>query len=344
MTTSIAARQAPRMIRSRSLLLLGLGLGAGLLISAILSSVALGAADIRAATVWEALFRFNGSTEHVIIRTLRVPRALAATLVGAALAVAGALMQGVTRNPLADPGILGIEAGAALGVVCAVFFFRVTSLTSYALWAFAGAALTAVTVYALGSAGRGGVTPMKLTLAGAAITAALSSLMTGVLLLNQRTLDEVRFWLAGSVAGRDLDLLMQAMPYLACGLLLALMLGRQVTTLSCGEDIARGLGQHMGLVKAQVALAIVLLAGSSVAIAGPIGFVGLVIPHVVRFIVGGDYRWILPYAALTGAIFLIGADLVARFVVRPAELPVGVMTALIGGPFFVTLIRWRLAR
>jgi iron complex transport system permease protein len=295
--------------------------------------------------VWQAIAAFNPeSTEHLIIRTLRMPRAAVAALVGAALAVAGALMQGLTRNPLADPGILGIETGAALGVVAAVFFLGIGSLYLYALFAFAGAALTAVAVYTLGSLGRGGPTPLKITIAGAALTALLASFTTGILIFNQRTLEEVRFWLAGSVAGRDLNLLIQASPYLLAGLLLALALGRQITTISLGDDIATGLGQRTGWVKGLTAVATVLLAGGAVAVAGPIGFVGLVIPHAVRFLVGQDYRWILPYAALAGAIFLVLSDVAARLVLRPTEMPVGIMTALIGGPFFVYLVRWRVKR
>jgi iron complex transport system permease protein len=346
MTLSGAISQRPvRAFRSRPVLLLGLLLCCGLLLLALLASVAFGAADIDARSVWQALFAFNPeSTSHLIIRTLRVPRAATAALVGAALGVAGALMQGLTRNPLADPGILGIETGAALGVVSAVFFLNITSLTLYALFAFAGAGITAVAVYALGSLGRSDPTPLKITIAGAALTALLSSFTTGILMFNQRTLAEVRFWLAGSVAGRDLGLLAQAAPYLLLGLVLALALGRQITTFSLGDDVARGLGLRTSWVKALTAIATVLLAGSAVAVAGPVGFVGLIIPHGVRFLVGVDYRWILPYAALAGALFLVSADMAARLVLRPLELPLGVMTALIGGPFFVYLVRWRVKR
>jgi iron complex transport system permease protein len=345
LTTQSAHSRAIRIARSRPVLLLGLLVFAGLLGLALMSSIAFGAADIAPIDVWQALVAFNpASTEHLIIQTLRVPRAAVAALVGASLAVAGALMQGLTRNPLADPGILGIETGAALGVVAAVFFLNISSLSLYALFAFAGAALTAVAVYTLGSLGRGGPTPLKITIAGAALTALLSSLTTGMLIFNQRTLEEVRFWLAGSVAGRDLNLLLQAAPYLLAGLLLALALGRQITTISLGDDIAKGLGQRTGWVKGLSAVATVLLAGGAVAVAGPIGFIGLVIPHAVRFLVGQDYRWILPYSVLAGAIFLVLSDVAARLVLRPTELPVGVMTALIGGPLFVYLVRWRVKR
>jgi iron complex transport system permease protein len=347
MTTTVGnvGRARVTFVRSAPVLVLGLVACGGLLVAALLSSIAFGAADISPTDVWAAVVAFDpDSTEHLIIRTLRVPRAAVAALVGAALAVAGALMQGLTRNPLADPGILGIQTGAALGVVGAVFFLGISSLSVYALFAFGGAALTAGAVYGLGSLGRGGPTPLKVTVAGAAVTALLSSLTTAMLILNQQTLEEVRFWLAGSVAGRDLTLLLQVAPYIAVGLVLALALGRQVTTLSLGDDIAKGLGVRTEWIKGLASVATVLLAGGAVAVAGPVGFVGLVIPHAVRFLVGVDYRWILPYSALAGAIFLIIADIAARLVIRPVELPVGVMTALIGGPFFIYLVRWRVKR
>ncbi|MEZ4831233.1 MAG: iron ABC transporter permease [Caldilineaceae bacterium] len=334
-----------RSAARRPALWTGILLGVGLLLGAMLLSIAFGAADIAPADVWTAVFAFDPSrTDHLIIRTLRAPRAAVAALVGASLAVAGAIMQGLTRNPLGDPGILGINTGASLGVVAAVFFLNVASLSFYALFAFIGAAITAVAVYAIGSLGRGGPTPLNLTVAGAAFTALLSSLTTAVLILNQRTLEEVRFWLAGSVAGRDLNLLLQVSPYLLGGLFLAIVLGRQITTISLGEDVARGLGQNTAWVRGFSALAVVLLAGGSVAVAGPIGFIGLVIPHVVRFLVGQDYRWILPYSAIFGGVFLLLADVLARLVLRPTELPVGVMTALIGGPFFIYLVRARVRR
>lgn len=333
-----------RFLRSRYALLLGLLIGSGALFLCLLVSVRFGAAQIGTVEVIEAFTDYDGSEEDLIIRTLRVPRALIAALVGGALGVAGAIMQGLTRNPLAEPGILGVNAGAALAVVGAVFFLGVSSLTTYALFAFVGAGLAAAVVYALGSMGRGGMTPMKVTVAGAAMAALLSSLTTAMLILNQRTLDEIRFWLAGSVAGRDLDLLLQVLPYIAVGLLLAFSLGRQITTLNLGDDVATGLGQRTAWIKALAAVAVVLLAGSAVAVAGPIGFVGLIVPHLVRFFIGVDYRWILPYSALFGAILLVGADVAARLVLRPQELPLGVMTAFLGAPFFIYLARWRVKR
>jgi iron complex transport system permease protein len=345
LTTSRPAHQRLRLIQTRAALVLGIFILLGVLAFAAMLSIAFGAADIRFNTVIEAVFDYDETnTNHLIINTLRVPRAAVAVLVGAALAVAGAIMQGLTRNPLADTGLLGINTGAALGVVAAVFFLNISSLSTFALFAFGGATLTALAVYGLGSLGSGGATPLKLVVAGAALTSLLSSLTTGILIFNQRTLEEVRFWLAGSVAGRDLNLLLQASPYFIAGLVLAFALSRQITTLSLGEDVAKGLGQNTLWVKALGALAVILLAGASVAVAGPIGFIGLVIPHVVRFVVGVDYRWILPYSALLGAVFLLFADVLARLVIRPAEMPVGIMTALIGGPVFIYLVRWRVKK
>jgi iron complex transport system permease protein len=311
----------------------------------MLASIAFGAADIQPATVWAAITSFDATdTNHLIIQTLRMPRALTAALVGAALATSGAIMQGLTRNPLADPGLLGIEAGAALAVVAAVMLLRISSMSTYALFAFTGAGATALVVYTLGSLGRGGPTPFKLTIAGAAVTALLSSFTTAILLFNERTLEEVRFWLVGSVAGRDMTLVAQAAPYLVVGLLVALGLGRQITTLALGDDVAAGLGQNVAVIKTLSALATVILAGVSVALAGPVGFVGLVIPHVVRFFVGVDYRWILPYSMLLGGSFLVGSDVIGRVIARPSELAVGVMTALIGGPVFIALVLWKVKR
>ena len=337
-----------RFLRSKYALLLGLLVCGGVLLLCLLASVRFGVAEIGNGDVIAAFTDYDGSEEDLIIRTLRVPRALIAALVGASLAVAGAIIQGLTRNPLADPGILGIEAGAALAVVIAIFLFGASSLSTYALFAFLGATLSAMAVYSLASLGRGGMTPMKLTIAGAALGGVaffggglLSSLTTAILVLSQRTLDEVRFWLAGSVAGRDLTLLLEVLPYISVGMLLAFALSRQVTTLTLGEDVAASLGQRTALVKLAAAVAVILLAGSAVAIAGPIWFVGLVVPHVARFFVGVDYRWILPYSALLGAILLVSADVAARLVIQPQELPVGVMTALVGAPFFIYLARWR---
>jgi iron complex transport system permease protein len=325
-------------------LVAGLLLGSIALALCFVASIACGAAEIPLGSIYKAFTAFDGSEEHLIITTVRLPRTLIAMMVGACLAVAGAILQGLTRNPLADLSILGINTGAGLAVVIAVFAFSGLSLSVYAWVAFAGAGASTIAVYLMGSVGRGGMTPLKLTLAGAAIAALLSSLTTVILLLNQRTLDEIRFWLAGSVAGRDLNLFGAVLPYMIVGLALALALGKSLSTLSLGEDVAKGLGQRTAWVKVAAGISVILLAGSSVAIAGPIGFIGLVIPHISRFIVGVDYRWSLPYSAVLGAILLLLADIGARLAVKPQELPVGVMTALVGAPFFIYLARSKVTR
>lgn len=336
--------RSPSLSQSKSPVYLSLGLllGSIILLGCLLFSILLGAADINPGTVWQALFQFDGSTDHLIIRTVRLPRAILAVVVGAALAVAGAITQGLTRNPLAAPDILGINVGAALAMVLAVFLGG--SSGSSVGFAFGGAAIAAITVYWLGSMGRSGLTPLKLVIAGAALSYLLGSLTTGILILSQRTLDDIRFWLAGSLAGQDLSGLLPVLPYIAVGLAGSLALGRHLTLLSLGEDVAQGLGLQTAWVKVAAAIVVVLLAGSAVALAGPIGFVGLVIPHIVRFGVGVDYRWILPYAMLAGGILLSVADMAARLVIRPQELPVGIMTALVGAPFFIYLARFRIKR
>lgn len=319
--------------------LLGLVLGLCILLICLIYSVTLGAADIPLDKILASFIAFDGSYEHLVIQTVRLPRVLIAILVGSALAVSGALMQGLTRNPLADPGILGIESGAALAVVATIFIFGSSSLSVLTIVAFLGAGVTATLVYFLGSLGRGGATPLNLTVAGAALTALISSLTTAVLIVSQRTLEEIRFWLAGSLAGRDSNMLLQALPFVMVGLVVAFALGRQITTMSLGEDVAKGLGQKTAWIKIITAVSVVLLAGSSVALAGPIGFIGLVVPHMVKFYIKADYRWILPYSAVLGAILLLVADIAARLLLKPQELPVGVMTALIGAPFFVYLAK-----
>lgn len=315
-----------------------------LLLLGIFANIAYGAADIPTSQILTAFTNFDDSTEHIIIRSIRLPRTLIASMVGASLAIAGALMQGLTQNPLAAPGILGINAGAALAVVVMVFGLGISSPALITLVAFLGALLAAIAVYSLGSLGQGGTTPVKLTIAGAALTALLSSITTGVLILSERTLEEVRFWLAGSLAGLNFNLFLTVLPWMIVGLLTAFALSRQMNVLSLGESVATGLGQQTGWIKLATASSVVILAGSAVALAGPIGFVGLVIPHLARGVIGVDYRWVLPCAALFGANLLVWADLAARWLIRPQELPVGVMTAMLGAPFLLYLVRWRVKR
>ncbi len=334
-----------RILGSRVMLLPGMLLCLGLLVLCLLWSITLGAADITPQVVYEALLNFDETSfQHLIIQTVRLPRVLAGVVVGAALAAAGAIMQGLTRNPLADSGLLGINSGASFAVVLAVFLLGDPPLSVYALFGFIGAGVAAGLVYFIASMGRGGVTPLRLTLAGVILTAFISSFTTAILIGDQETLDKIRFWTAGSLAGREMPLLVQTTPYILVGLVIALLISRQITTISLGDDVARGLGQNTLWVKAVAALVVVLLAGGAVALAGPVGFVGLVVPHVARFIAGADYRWVIPYAAILGALLVTVADVGARVIIRPQELPVGVMMALVGAPFFVWLARSKVKR
>ncbi|BBC27146.1 FecCD family ABC transporter permease [Pseudanabaena sp. ABRG5-3] len=327
----------PRYLRASPIA--GLLLGAIALSLCLIYSITLGAKDISLAVILKSFTDFDRSFDHLIIQTVRLPRSLMAIAVGAALSVSGALMQGLTRNPLAETGILGISSGGALAVVGTLFVFGNSSLTVYAIAAFVGAAIAAVVVYCLASLGVGGATPLNLTIAGAAITAFISAITTTILIVSQQTLEEMRFWLAGSLSGRDFELFLQVLPFMGVGLILALILASQITTMSLGEDIAASLGQQTLGIKLLTVTSVVLLAGSSVAIAGPIGFVGLVVPHGVRFFIKTDYRWILPYSAIFGAILLLLSDIAARVLLKPQELPVGVMTALVGAPMFIYLAK-----
>ncbi len=319
--------------------IVGLFIGTGLFLLFICLSIVYGYTDTTWKMAIDAYTNFDGSNEHLIIQTVRMPRALIAAAVGASLGIAGALMQALTKNPLADPKIFGINAGASFFIVFAVSFFSITSLDAFIWIAFAGAAVAAVIVYFIGSLGREGLTPMKFTLAGAAIWALFSSLTQGMLVLNEKALEEVLFWLAGSVQGRSLEYLQSVLPYLIIAWVGSLIIARHINLLSMGEDVAKGLGQRTGLIKVVTALFIILLAGGSVAIAGPIGFIGIMVPHLARFLVGIDYRWVIPYCALIGGILLIVADISARYIIMPQEIPVGVMTAIIGTPFFIYIAR-----
>jgi iron complex transport system permease protein len=322
-------------------LLAGLIMGLVAVLLFIGISISFGIVDISMLTVVEAFLEFDGSREHLIISTTRLPRALIAAAVGACLAVAGAMTQALTRNPLAAPDLLGINHGAALLVVLSLFLVGGHNLTLYAWAAFLGAGAVSILVFLLGSAGRGGMTPLKLTLAGVSVTTLLSASTQSILIFHERSLDEMRFWLAGSVVGRDLALLVQVLPFMTAGLLLAFFLSREVDTLQLGDDVAKSLGQPTKMVRTLAFISVVLLSGSSVAVAGPIGFVGLAVPHLVRSIVGKDHRWIFSYSAVAGAALLLLADVAARFILDNQELPVGVMTAIIGAPFFIYLARRR---
>lgn len=329
-------------LHNRRLRLAGLVVGAVLLLASVLLSVLLGLHRYGIPELWQAYRHFDGSNDHLILTTTRVPRALVALATGACLAVAGAIMQVVTKNPLASPSVLGINSGASLFVVVGLIAFGSSLTLGGMIWiAFAGAIAAAAFVYAIGARERGGFEPVRLTLAGAAIAAFASSVTSGLMLLHKQSLESALFWMIGSVADRKLEHLADVVPYMLAGLALAMLLSGSLNVMALGDDNAKSLGQRLLLSRAAAAVAVVLLAGSSVAIAGPIAFVGLVVPHLCRALVGNDHRWLLPYCAITGAILLVAADLASRFVLMPKEVPVGVATALIGVPFLIRVARRR---
>jgi len=328
----LAPRQRRRRLVGLALLVLGLAV-------ATIASIAIGSKEIAFDGVWHALTSPTGLEDDVVIRELRVPRTLLGIAVGIALGVGGALMQGHTRNPLADPGILGVTHGAAFAVVLAIFTLGVTSLNAYVWFAFLGAFVASGVVFLLGSSGRAGPTPVTLALAGAAVSALMHGLVSALVLVDRQSLDAFRFWQVGAMSGRGLDVLVQVLPFLVVGLLLALANAPGVNALALGEDVARSLGQRIVRTRIIGITAITLLIGGAVAACGPIGFLGLVVPHAARAVTGPDYRWLIPYSGLLGAALLLVADVLGRIVARPAELEVGIMMAVFGAPFFIVLVR-----
>lgn len=315
----------------------GLLVSIGLLLLVCVASIAVGAKSIPLSDVWHGLFHNAGSGNDVIIHDVRVPRTLLGLIVGAALGLAGAVMQALTRNPLAEPGLLGVNAGASAAVVSAVSFLGVTSLTGYVWFAFLGAAAVSVLVYVLG--GSRGATPVRLALAGTAATAALYGYINAVQLLDAAALERLRFWTVGSLASADMATIGEVAPFIGIGVVLALLLARPLNAMEMGDDTARALGANLNRTRALAMLTVTLLCGAATAACGPIVFIGLMIPHLVRTITGPDMRWILPYATVLSPVLLLGADVVGRVVTRPSELQVGVVTALIGGPVFIHLVR-----
>jgi iron complex transport system permease protein len=313
-----------------------------LTVVACAASIAVGTRPLGLGTVWDALTDRSLRTEEaVIVWDLRVPRTVLGLMVGAALGVSGALMQGHTRNPLGDPGLLGVTAGASFAVVLAITLLGVGTPSGYVWFAFAGALAGTVAVFVLGSVGRGGGTPVTLALAGSALSALLFALVRALLVSDSDSLDAFRFWVVGALAGRGADVAWQVAPFIAAGLVLALLNAPALDLLGMGEDVARGLGQRVWLARVLGLTAVTLLAGAATAACGPIAFVGLVVPHVVRAFTGPSHRWLVPCSGLLGAVLLIGADVVGRVVARPGELQVGIVLALIGSPFFVALVRRR---
>lgn len=324
------ARAGKRLLWLAALLALALLLA--------LLSLAIGTRSVPLAEVLEALFGENTTIGQAAVAT-RIPRTLLALVAGGALGLSGAVMQGVTRNPLADPGILGVNIGASLAVVIAVVWFGITSAEAFIWTAIFGAWLTAAFVYGVGSLGRGGATPLKLALAGAATSIAFSSLVIAVVLPRADIAGGVRSWQVGGVGGATFERIEPVLVFLAVGFLISLLSARRLNSLALGDELAAGLGERVAFARASASLGAILLCGATTAVCGPIGFVGLVVPHACRLLVGVDHRWLLPFSALGGAILLTGADIVGRLAARPSELEVGIVTALIGGPFFIFIVR-----
>ncbi|MEU7212676.1 iron chelate uptake ABC transporter family permease subunit [Streptomyces sp. NPDC044989] len=317
----------------------GLLLGVFLLAGAAALSLAVGARQIPLDQVWAALFDPSGTENDAIVRDLRLPRTLIGAAVGAALGLGGAVMQTLTRNPLADPGLLGVNAGASAAVVTAIGVLGITSFTGYLWFALAGAALAATAVNALG--GGRWATPVRLALAGTAVNVALFGYVNGLSLWHLSTLDEMRFWSVGTLAKREVSLLLIVAPLLVAGALLAFALARPLGALALGEDHARALGTRVRRVRVLSVLAITLLCGGATAVCGPIGFIGLMIPHAARAFCGPDPRWMFPFCALYAPVLMLVSDVIGRVVMPPSEIEVGTVTAFLGGLLFIHLVRQR---
>jgi iron complex transport system permease protein len=320
-------------------LLVSLAVLAGLL----LASVLIGSREVS----WdEIVAALGGSVDGFGAAAVatRIPRTLLAVVAGAALGMSGAVMQGVTRNPLADPGILGVNVGAALAIVCGMAYFGLTNAHEMIWTAIFGAGVTALFVYTIGSLGRGGSTPLKLALAGAATSAALASFVTAVVLPRNDIAGGVRSWQIGGVGGATMANIQVVAPFLVVGFVICFLSAKSLNSLALGDDLAAGLGERVALARASAAIGAVVLCGAVTAVAGPIGFVGLVVPHACRLLVGVDHRWLLPFSAVLGAALLTGADVLGRIVARPSEIDVGIITALIGAPFFIYIVRRRKVR
>jgi iron complex transport system permease protein len=307
-------------------------------------SILIGSRPLTPAAVIGAVLHPNSSEVSLIVNGQRIPRTLVGLVAGAALGVAGAVMQGVTRNPLADPGILGINSGAALAVVVGIAVFGVQSTAGQLPFAFVGAAVAAIIVAGIASIGRRGATPVALALSGAVVAAALGSITTAVLLTDNTVLDQMRFWQVGALTNRGMSVVAVVVWPVAIGLVLAISLGRSLNVLALGEEMASALGQRVLVARGVGALATVLLAGAATAAIGPIGFVGLAVPHAVRRVSGPDYRWTLPLSAIVAPALLLVADVIGRVVAYPGELQVGIVTAVIGAPVFIALVRGKAVR
>lgn len=306
----------------------------------VVASLAIGARDMPVSEVIGAFFDPSGSDDQLVVLELRLPRTVLGILVGMGLGLAGGLIQALTRNPLADPGILGVNAGASFAVVIGIGFFGVTSINGYIWFAFLGALVATAGVYIIGSAGRNhSVDPIRLTLAGVAVAAVLTGLTKGILLTNERAFDAFRAWDVGAIAGRGFDTIGAVAPFLIIGIVMALCMAHSLNAVALGDDLAASLGTSVNRTRIITILAVTLLAGGATAAAGPIGFIGLMIPHIARWIVGPDQRWILGYSVILSPVLLLVSDVLGRVVMKPGELQVGVVTAFVGAPVLIALVR-----
>jgi len=335
---SLSSAHRPSLAKTPKGSLVWLAAAIGVSIGVALLSLTIGTRDVPLSEVLAALSGDVSTLDRAAVAT-RVPRTVLALLAGAALGLAGAVMQGVTRNPLADPGILGVNVGASLAVVVGVAWFGISSADAFIWIAIAGAAATAVFVYVIGSMGRGGATPLKLALAGTATTIAFSSLVIAVVLPRADIAGGIRSWQIGGVGGATFERMEHIYPFLLVGFLLCLLSARRLNALALGDELAAGLGERVAVARGMATLGAVVLCGATTAVCGPIGFVGLVVPHACRLLVGVDHRWLLPFSAIGGAILLTASDILGRLAARPSELEVGVVTALIGAPVFIFIVR-----
>ncbi|XKK61645.1 iron ABC transporter permease [Streptomyces sp. ARC32] len=346
MTTTAVERPAPGGVtEARRRRVAGLGFLAALLVVVAAASLAVGARALSPAEVWHGLVAAPEPDQRLteirlIVRTVRVPRTVLAVVAGIALGVGGALIQGYTRNPIADTGLLGVNSGASFAVVSGIAAFGFTSPFQYVWLGFLGAAVAGVVVFGLSSIGRGAGNPLTLALAGQGVTVFLAAMTTAVALTDKASLNALRLWNAGSLTGVGFDVIWPVSAFIAAGLLLALTTLPSVNLLNLGDDVARGLGVNTALTRTVGVVAITLLAGAATAACGPIAFLGLMVAHVARYLTGPDYRWLVPYAGLLGAVVLLVCDIVGRLVVRPGELDAGVVVSLLGAPFFAVLV-WR---
>jgi iron complex transport system permease protein len=306
------------------------------LLAVLVLSIGVGAKQLSLGEVWHGLLD-SGSSAYPVVHRMRLPRTLLGLLAGAALGLAGGVMQALTRNPLADPGLLGINAGASAAVATAASFLGVTTFSGYVWFALAGAAAVTALVYAVG--GGHAATPERLTLAGSALNATLFSYVSAVMLLDTSSLDKMRFWTVGSLASAQQSTVVKVLPFVAVGLLTALALSRPLNALALGDDSARAVGARPALIRTAAVAAVTLLCGAATAACGPIVFIGLLVPHLVRALTGPDLRWMFPYCAVLAPVLLLGADVLGRVLARPGELQVGIVTAVLGGPLFLYFVR-----